>query len=225
VYSNVSNDKTPQSPPTHPASDSATRRACLRDDCLFAYATARCKKTDCCVEPPPPPPQDCPTDTDPLHRCTECEWLGTSGQWQTHRCARIKGAECYEIPSPRVAEHVIELLDLIELKPHDARRVLRHDDHSEVPITTVGVLRLLHRPLDQRTAAAVTAELAYIVGQAVSAQGSTSAGVAGAEAMAIQKNPDVDDATWAASNLQMRSGWQRAMRRHIADHHAASVTA
>lgn len=224
MYSNVSNDKSPQSPPTHPASNSATRRACLRDDCLFAYATARCKKTDCCVEPPPPPPQDCPTDTDPLGRCDAgCNWVGTAESWRTHNCETPKGAQYYQIPSPRVAQHVIELLNLIEPKPHDGRRVLRHDDHSEVPITTVGVLRLLHRPLDQRTAAAVTAELAYIVGQTIYAQGSADA--AGAAAMAIQKNLDADDATWAASNLQMRSGWQRAMRRHIADHHAAAVNA
>lgn len=68
MYSTPRNDKTPQYPPTHPVSDSAARRVCMRNDCPFVIPDDRCKKSDCCVEPRP---LGCPTDSGPLHRCTE----------------------------------------------------------------------------------------------------------------------------------------------------------
>jgi hypothetical protein len=220
----------------HSLTITTRRSVCPRVDCSLPALSHRCRKADCGVEPPP---QGCPSDSDPLCRCTECGWLGTAEHWQAHArqyCANIKvpesypipfpRAECYPIPSPRAAQHVIELLDLIELKPHDPRHVIRQSDHSEVPITTVGVLRLLHLPLDQRTAAAVTAELAYLVQRyvkcAVPHIGDERA-IAAIEAG--QEVPEVTDAERAVHELEFRSSKQRLMREHIAAHHAAAVNA
>jgi hypothetical protein len=221
VYSTASSDKTLQSAPQAHQISTTTRRVCLRNDCPFVTPDDRCKKPDCGVEPPPTCSRTYTSD-EPLGRCDGgCNWVGTAEDWLIHDCEAPKGAEFYSIPSPRVAEHVIELLDTITLKPHDPHHVLC--GHSEIPITNVGVLRLLNRPLDQRTTAAITTELARISESHIRSAryvGTTNKAVA---TMTGQDPPDVDDTDWADFDRGTRIDAQRDMRRHIADQ--AAVTA
>jgi hypothetical protein len=63
--------------------------------------------------------------------------------------------------NPYVAQLMIELLDIIRIRaPFDTAHVIRAADRADIPITNTGVMRLLRRPLDQRTTTALTAELA-----------------------------------------------------------------
>lgn len=91
---------------------------------------------------------------DDLCGCGYCDWVGTSDAWTRHACPNTgpdDRPENYPIPAPKVAQLVIEILDVIELDPDTVRRVTHFD-----------VLRLLGRPIDQPTTVAVTAELTKI---------------------------------------------------------------
>lgn len=208
--------KTPNNPHNRRLAD-ATRRDETSPACPLTHVQCPSTCKPCCTGDSARCPVCNPAA--PLHRCDCCDWIGTHNEWPAHKCDNPHPrAETYEIPSPRVAHHVIELLDAVELQPHNPHHVIRPADHSEVPITNVGVLHLLNRPLDQRTTTAVTAELARISTQHVTV---------GRNLVAIQTatvgedhDPHVDKIDWADLDRRTRAGEQHTLRSHI----AAAVT-
>ena len=151
MYRETPDDKTPHVP--HPRPDAEATR---RDQCPVACTGC---PDDCLVCNPP----------EPRHMCSYCGWTGPKEAFAggAHDCANAPDEPepiddaSYEIPTPRVAQLTIELLNRIGLHPLDPHHVIRHDDGALVPVSSYGVMDVLNKPLDQETAAAIAAELAY----------------------------------------------------------------
>lgn len=152
MYLNSYDSKTPQNAPG-PRDPADTTR---QENCPCPAACIDC-------------PDDCPAcnPPEPRHMCARCGWAGARENFMDHDCNNPDpepdpDAEAsYEIPTQRVSQLTVDLIDRIDLHPLDPHHVIRIADGTQVPVSPVGVMRILGQDLDQRTAAAVAAELAY----------------------------------------------------------------
>lgn len=159
----------------HPPRPICMVRGC---PCITPKEHGWCIKPDC-QDPPPPVvspdactgrPETCSVcnTTEALHMCLDCGEIVTDDTWPDHIPAcpqRLpeddpEPAARMPILNPYASQLMIELLDLMRTRPpYDAPHVTRADGTTDIPITNTGVLRLLRRPLDQRTTTALTTEL------------------------------------------------------------------
>jgi hypothetical protein len=147
-YRNRAHFKTSNDAPVPPNSARPTRR----ENASCPAVCARCP--DDCLACAPLAPRRC---------CTECGWSGTPDDWWEHNCNYPHPDVKYsrELPTPRVAQLLIDLYDRITLHPVDPEHV--YDGNGAlVPINNFGVMDILGQPVDLTTANAITAELAKL---------------------------------------------------------------